>query len=297
MGLLAVGLVGAGPWAQFVHAPMLAAGPETILAGVWARRQEAAGVIAAPHGAGVAESFEALLDCCDAVAFAVPPDVQAELAIRAARAGKHLLLEKPLALDLTRARELAATAGEAGVITQVVLTARYMPVVREFLGQAVAFGAVGARAVNVSGSALDGPFATPWRVTHGALLDVGPHVLDLLDAALGPIVEVTARGDPCRWTALTCTHDTGAVSEAALSITVPVPVPVSRYELYGAAGLLAFDRLSDPQVAGESFTAAVRTIRAEFAEAVATATPHPLDVHRGLHLQELIDQAMRSLAS
>ncbi|MDQ1396460.1 MAG: hypothetical protein QOG64_1719, partial [Acidimicrobiaceae bacterium] len=41
-GALAVGLVGAGPWATMVHAPVLSAGPETLLAGVWARRPEAA---------------------------------------------------------------------------------------------------------------------------------------------------------------------------------------------------------------------------------------------------------------
>ena len=40
---VAVGLVGAGGWADLVHAPTLAAGPQTRLAGVWARRPEAAG--------------------------------------------------------------------------------------------------------------------------------------------------------------------------------------------------------------------------------------------------------------
>ncbi|MFD1312107.1 gfo/Idh/MocA family oxidoreductase, partial [Streptomyces kaempferi] len=46
-----VGLVGAGPWARAMHARMLAAGPETRLAAVWARRAEAARETAAPHGA------------------------------------------------------------------------------------------------------------------------------------------------------------------------------------------------------------------------------------------------------
>lgn len=68
-----VGLVGAGPWARTMHARMLAAGPETTLAAVWARRQEAAAEVAEPYGAPVAASFEELLDRCEAVAFAVPP--------------------------------------------------------------------------------------------------------------------------------------------------------------------------------------------------------------------------------
>lgn len=37
-----VGLIGAGPWARDMHAPMLAAGPETVLTAVWARRPDAA---------------------------------------------------------------------------------------------------------------------------------------------------------------------------------------------------------------------------------------------------------------
>ena len=75
-----VGLVGAGPWAGIFHAPMLSAHAGTTLAAVWSRRPEAARGLAAAHGATAAASFEDLLDRCEAVAFAVPPDIQAELA-------------------------------------------------------------------------------------------------------------------------------------------------------------------------------------------------------------------------
>src|SRR6186997_828853 len=47
---VAVGLIGAGPWATLVHAPVLAASPRTRLAGVWARRPEAAAELAERHG-------------------------------------------------------------------------------------------------------------------------------------------------------------------------------------------------------------------------------------------------------
>src|SRR6201999_1267010 len=97
-----------------MHARVLAAGPETELAAVWARRPDAAAETAAPYGAPGAASFEDLLDRCEAVAFAVPPSVQAELAVTAARAGKALLLEKPLAADLPAARRLPAGGGAGG---------------------------------------------------------------------------------------------------------------------------------------------------------------------------------------
>lgn len=86
---VAVGLVGAGPWARAMHARVLAAGPETRLSAVWARRPEAAEQTAAPYGAHVATEFEELLDRCEAVAFAVPPAVQAELAPLAAKRGRR----------------------------------------------------------------------------------------------------------------------------------------------------------------------------------------------------------------
>ena len=71
----------------------------------------------------------------------MPPDVQAALAPRAARAGKALLLEKPIALDLAGARALADAVAESGVVTQLVLTKRYHRSTRAFLAAAAAFDA------------------------------------------------------------------------------------------------------------------------------------------------------------
>ena len=82
-----VALVGSGTWARDMHVPTLAAGPETVLTGVWSRRSEAAAAVATPFGVPVYDSFDALLDDCEAVAFAVPPDVQASLAPAAAADG------------------------------------------------------------------------------------------------------------------------------------------------------------------------------------------------------------------
>ena len=100
---------------------------------VWARRPEAATALADRFGAEAVGSFDELLERCDAVAFAVPPDVQAALAVRAAEAGRHLLLEKPVATTLADAERLAAAVDRAGVRSQVVLTIRYRPEVRAFL--------------------------------------------------------------------------------------------------------------------------------------------------------------------
>lgn len=285
---LAVGLAGAGPWAERVHAPMLAAGPATRLAGVWARRPEAAQALAVRHGAVAAPSFAALLDHCEAVAFAVPPDVQAELAAAAAQAGKHLLLEKPLALDVGAARRLVAAIDAAGVVSQLVLSYRYRAETEAFLAAARDFRALGARAAFLGAGALGGPFATPWRLEHGALLDLGPHVLDLLEAALGPMTAIHAQGDPRRWISLTCEHESGTIADVALSASVRVSETVWRLELFGEAGTLVFDAATHADVAPWP------RVAREFADAVRAGRPHALDARHGLRLQELIDRAERS---
>lgn len=70
-----------------MHAPGLTEHPATTLAAVWARRSETATALAEKRGAHAPATFDELLGQVDAVAFAVPPATQAELAVRAARAG------------------------------------------------------------------------------------------------------------------------------------------------------------------------------------------------------------------
>ncbi len=278
-----VGLVGAGPWATRFWAPAVAATDGARLAAVWARRPEAAAA-AAGDEERVAGSFDELLERCDAVAFAVPPDVQAALATRAARAGRHLLLEKPLALDLTGAEALAAAVEEGGVASVIGLRHRFDPRIAQLADWSRAAGPRGAQVRWVSGSALPGSdFATPWRVRLGALLDLGPHALDLLEAVLGPVERVTATGDPTRWVALSTTHASGAVGQAALSLTVPEPPEPERLEVVTDAGAREW---SGP---GLPLAESGPLMVAELLARVAGAPRHAgLDAAHGLRLQRLL---------
>lgn len=285
---VAVGLVGAGPWADMAHAPALAAGPHTRLAGVWARRKEAAVAVAAAHGAPAFDALEDLFDACEAVAFSVPPDVQAELALRAVRAGKAVLLEKPLGMDLAGARRLAEAVEEAGVVSQMVLTLRYSAAAREFLTRVGDLEPIGGHGIFVSSLRDGGPFATPWRLERGALLDLGPHVVDLLDAALGRVVDVRAQGDELGWVALNLEHEGGALSQASLSAFGGGELPPARIEVYGAKG---HARLDWPATRDEMFA----QLTAEFAAAVRSGTGHPLDARHGLRIQEILAAAESQL--
>ncbi len=271
------------------HAPMLVASPDVEFAGIWARRHDQAAALAAKHGVPAVAEIDELFGRCDAVAFAVPPDVQSEFAVRAAHAGCHLLLDKPLGLDVGQAQAVADAAEACGIVSQLILTNRYRPSVLKFLAEAAHFAGHGARAAWIGGASLPGAyFATPWRIKHGALLDLGPHVLDLLEGALGPIVDVRSGGDPTRWIELTCVHGGGAVSQASLSITTPIEPAVARIDLFGPAGSMVLDTTRNARDFGDAMAA----IPAEFAAAVAAGEGHPLDARRGLHLQQLMAAAM-----
>jgi len=289
-GQLCVGLVGTGPWARTVHAPGLADHPGTVLSAVWARRPEAAKELADAHCAVAAGSLDELFEQVDAVAFAVPPAAQAELGVRAAEAGKHLILEKPIAADVAGAQRLADAVAAADVAALVVLTLRYSAQTREWLdGIAEAGGWAGGGARWLSGALLSGQYASSaWRQEGGgALADVGPHALDLLDAALGPITDVIAarRSEGDLWH-LMLAHDGGAISTATLSLRLPVQPTVVELAVWGEHGYRTLGR--KPGSAQESYTALLD----DFAAMISSGTTaHPCDVRRGLHLQKLLERA------
>lgn len=288
-GRVRVGLVGAGPWARSVHAPGLAAHPRTELAAVWTRRPEAAAELAREHGADACGSFDELLARVDALAFAVPPDAQAELAARAATAGKHLILEKPIAAELDAATRLADTVGGAGVASLMMLTLRYASDTREWLTEVTAQGGwSGGSARWLSGALIGDTYRdSAWRIEHGALADVGPHVIDLLDAALGEITGVLAanRTGEDLWH-LMFEHKGRATSTAALSLHLPVEPTVADLTVYGPSGYRTLTRT--PGTAGECYTAMLDDFVSMI---VGGARHHPCDVQRGLHLQRILDAA------
>ncbi len=123
MDRLRIGIAGAGYFGRF-HALKVAASKRATLAGVYDLDPGRAGVVAKEAGT-VALGFDALLDVCDAVVIAAPAEVHFALAGAALRAGKHVLVEKPIAATLEEADGLAALAAEHRVILQVGHLLRY----------------------------------------------------------------------------------------------------------------------------------------------------------------------------
>jgi predicted dehydrogenase len=127
----------------------------------------------------------------DAVYIATPPDSHREYAVRVAKAGKPVYVEKPMARTAAECAEMISACDEAGVGLFVAYYRRAMPrfvTVKELLDS----GRIGQlRSVSIRGE-RSAQGAEGWRVDPevsggGHFVDLGSHVLDLLDWLLGPV--------------------------------------------------------------------------------------------------------------
>ncbi len=171
------------------------------------------------------------------MSFAVPPHVQSEIALRAIRAGKHVLLEKPISVTLAAADELVAAAAETGICSAVFFTLLYDPRMRAISATAATDAWSGAQGLWL-GSALmdDNPFNTPWRHEKGALWDLGPHAISVLLATLGPIVSVSATAGEKDLVHAAFTHASGTTSTTSMTLFATEAADGFSTLMWGATG-------------------------------------------------------------
>jgi predicted dehydrogenase len=194
------GIIGAGTIAA-VHADAIAMLPDARLSAVTDVDEGAAQSFAAARGCAAESSLEALLARRDVevACVCVPSGLHAEVGVRAAKAGKHLVVEKPVDVTLDAADRLIAAARESGVALTVMSQHRFDPGVIE-LKQLIDDGALGRL---VLGEAVTKWYRTQayydsaawrgtWAMDGGALLNQGVHYVDLLRWCMGPAAEVTA---------------------------------------------------------------------------------------------------------
>jgi predicted dehydrogenase len=217
-------------------------------------------------------------------------ECQFELAIKAAEAGKHVLLDKPVGDTAAHADAVADAVAASGVASIVLFTSRFRADVRQLLAETT--DASYAQLLNLNGAFLAGPFSSsPWRHEEGALLDWGPHGVDMLMAALGPVVDGVARERNGAY-AVTLQHEGGRASQALFSSTWSGE-PVSRLDLVTSTGLRSTDWAKrDPATYEQVF----RAVREEFVSSVRTGEPHPCDARRGADVQRVVDQLRTSVA-
>jgi UDP-N-acetyl-2-amino-2-deoxyglucuronate dehydrogenase len=156
--------------------------------------------LAADQDARAFDSFAAMIDVgsLDAVIVCTPHPLHAQQAIAAARAGLHVVVEKPMALSVADCSTMIAAADEASVLLSVISQRRWQPAVRR-VKAAVDEGRIGApglATVEVLGWRSAEYYAMDaWRGTRegeggGVLVNQAVHQLDLLCWFLGPVAEV-----------------------------------------------------------------------------------------------------------
>lgn len=124
--MVRAGVWGVGTWGE-KHARVYAALPGVELAGVYDADPAVARTVAERHGTRAFADPDELLAACDAVSIAVPTVGHRAAAERAAAAGRHMLVEKPMAVTVEEADAMIAAAHRAQVVLQVGQVERFNP--------------------------------------------------------------------------------------------------------------------------------------------------------------------------
>jgi predicted dehydrogenase len=195
-----VGLIGLGIIGQRV-AKQFAASPETPITYVCDRDTDLAQRTAAEFGAAAwSADYREMLrgDQVDLVYVGVPPRLHRQIALDVVAAGKHLFCEKPLALTLPEAREMAEAVAGSNLVGAVNLPINFDPGIQVFADQ-LAAGYIGQlRRIDLNLVFPQWPRAwqqNPWiggREQGGAIREVGPHMFHVILKVFGQVTRVFA---------------------------------------------------------------------------------------------------------
>jgi predicted dehydrogenase len=216
-------------------------------------------------------------DDIDLVDISTPGDSHAEIAIAAARAGKAVFCEKPLANTLAEAKAMLAAVKKAGVTHMICHNYRRIPAV-QLARQLISSGRLGRihhyRATYLQDWIVDPKFPLVWRLQKnlagsGALGDLASHSVDLARFLVGEITEVSGAlqtfvkrrplvGNPKKKGTVTVDDAAvavvrfanGALGSVEASRMAPGRRNWNRFEINGSEGSLAFDleRLNELEV-------------------------------------------------
>jgi predicted dehydrogenase len=181
---LRIGIAGAGHFGRY-HALKVAASDRATLVGLHDPDEERAKTVGWEAGApGMA--LPDLIDACDALIIAAPADAHHDIAAAALRAGKHVLVEKPIAATLEQADDLARLAEARNLVLQVGHLERFSA------AYGALFGRMGAP-LYIEATRI-APFK-PRGTDVSVILDLMIHDLDLVLALVdSPIESVDAVG-------------------------------------------------------------------------------------------------------
>jgi len=258
------GVIGTSWWAELEHLPGLAARADVEVAALCGRNPERLAALAARFG--VPATFTDWREMIargglDVLVIATPNALHHPQAMAAIDAGLHVVCEKPLALDVSQAREMAARADAAGRKTLTFFTHRAVAAaahVKRIVGEGFLGRPLHVSTQYLSASHLREGKPLAWRMRRaesgtGALGDIGSHVVDLVRWWLGDFSRVAGQwqtfarersggvadaDEDCSFLAqLAC----GAQGVFQASKLVPGRGNYQRVELSGSQGTLVYE--------------------------------------------------------
>jgi len=220
-----VACLGMGWWSDALADAIQRSGKLTIAA-CYSRSEEKRQKFAAKYRCRAARSYDEILDDGSIVAIinTTPNSVHRETTIAAARAGKHVFLDKPIANTIDDARALTEACRSAKVVLALGYQRRresHFRWVKQHLGE---FGRLVNAEANISRDRLGKIDLSSWRYTAegmpgGVMLQIGIHYTDVLEYLLGPVKAVRGQfarlvlpGDNPDVASLILEHENGALS-------------------------------------------------------------------------------------
>ena len=317
--MLKAAIVGLGGWGQRLVASVQGKS-ETIrfTAGV-TRTVAKAKDFTDQHGFPLGDDYNAVLSdpAIDAVVLSTPHRQHAEQVIAAARAGKHVFVEKPFTLTKASAEEAAAAARQAGVVLALGHNRRFLPAIAELRKrlEADALGTVLHVETNFSGSgALRYP-PDGWRSSRaespaGGMGAMGIHMVDAVIDLFGTIAEV--RAVSTRRAVAVDIDDTTSIlyrfknGMTGYLGTFGATVPTQRIEVFGTKGALEIrderhftfrplegnaEHVEYPPIDKE------RAELEAFAAAIAGTADYPLPLDEAIHGAAVFEAIVKSIDS
>jgi predicted dehydrogenase len=244
METVRLGAVGLG-WFGGVLAESARASGEAEVVACFARSEDGRRAFAEAHGCTPVESLDALLDdpTIGGVIVATPHSTHAELVEQAAAAGKHVFVEKPLALTVTDARRAIDATARAGVSLQVGHNRRRQPANRRIRSM-IESGELGT-VVQLEGfhssPGAHKPDLPAWRTDPdecpaGGMTALGVHTVDTFNYLVGPAArlaafskKVTGSSTLDEATAVTIEYESGPIGQIGTSYFVPGLVSLAVY--------------------------------------------------------------------
>jgi predicted dehydrogenase len=224
---LRVACIGMGWWSDVLADAMKRSGRFEI-ASCYTRSTDKRQAFAKKYGCTAAPSYEAILSdrSIEAVVNTTPNNVHRETTSAAARAGKHVFLDKPIANTVADARALTADCRKAGVVLALGYQRRkesHFRWIRRQIDDGV-FGKLVNAEANISRDRLGQFQLGSWRYTAegmpgGVMLQIGIHYTDVLEYLLGPVkavrgslAQLVLPGENPDIASLIMEHENGALS-------------------------------------------------------------------------------------